>query len=607
MRKIHKKEGGNLNHKLSYVLSGLKPPETFEEKLNFRLYQLLGEKEYIQINDYPLDDLKNVYQEELLLKYLERNFSLQELTEFEECTINEMRYMLGEVDIEYFAQAYFLHYIYTIIPKHHSKSYTELMKTAHSPRGQRIARAEPRGNAKTTRYDFIYPLWCALYKIKRYIIIVSASDNLAKEFLRSVKEELEENEYILEDFGDQKTQYSSHEKRNKKGKWTENVLQLSNGCRLESQGWQSALRGKKNRSDRPDLFIVDDIEKDDSKTSETIREKMDDTFFTALVPAGSATTDIIVIGTILHIDSLLMKVLNNYRYDSQISKAIITWADRQDLWDEWKHKYTAIGINGGVAKARQQARKFYEDHQEEMLKGSEVLWKGKDSYGDYYALMEEFLELGETRFAQEKQNEPMDPTKNIFHGKLQYYTDLPSVNEFDFLVGAVDPSLGKGKNSDFSAIIWIGFHQSGFIYVLEADLKRRHPNKIILDLFSSYQRMIDLYGRSRAKGIAVESVAFQEFFKDKIKEEGARKRIYPPIKPVYPHSDKSLRIADMEPDVANGYIKFNRNHRELVKQFEYFTLELNYFDDGPDTLKMALDLGRGKGQSYFYVSGQRSN
>ncbi|AZR74811.1 hypothetical protein BBF96_03455 [Anoxybacter fermentans] len=543
------------------------------------MYRLLGKTEYNQIKDYGLEDLKDIYQEKLLYKYLLRHFTPEQLEPFYDYSIAEMRVMLAEIDIEYFAQAYFVHYIYSPIPEHHSESYRELYGIARALRGRRVARAEPRGNAKTTRYDLIFPMWCALYEVKRYIIIISASDTLAKGFLRSMKDEFEENELILQDFG------------NLRGKkWTENEIQLSNGCRIESKGWEGSIRGKKNKADRPDLIIVDDIEKDDSKTSETIRKKMEDFFFTALTPAGSAVTDIIVIGTILHSDSLLKKVLDNPRYDSKIFKAIISWADRQDLWDKWKSIYTDIGVEGGVEEAHRRAREFYEQNKEEMLKGTEVLWKGKDGYGDYYALMEELMELGETRFAQEKQNEPIDPSKNIFYGKLEFYTHLPPSEEFTQIVGAVDPSLGKKKTSDFSAIVWLGKHKSGYIYVLEADIQRRHPNKIIQDLFASYNRMVNTYGQKKIKWIAIEAVAFQEFFKDKVKEEGAKQGIYPPIKPLYPHSDKALRIASLEPDVVNGYIKFNQNHKELIKQFENFTLDLNYHDDGPDTVHMCMEL-----------------
>ncbi len=54
-----------------------------------------------------------------------------------------------------------------------------------------------------------------------------------------------------------------------------------------------------------------------------------------------------------------------------------------------------------------------------------------------------------------------------------------SDKDFEFY-GFVDPSLGKSKKSDFSAIITIAkSRSSGYMYVADADVDRRLPSAII--------------------------------------------------------------------------------------------------------------------------------
>lgn len=46
----------------------------------------------------------------------------------------------------------------------------------------------------------------------------------------------------------------------------------------------------------------------------------------------------------------------------------------------------------------------------------------------------------------------------------------------------------------------------------------------------------------------------------------------------------------MQPFVKNKWIKFNRNHKELIKQLTEFPMGAN--DDAPDGLQMAVSLAQ---------------
>jgi hypothetical protein len=96
---------------------------------------------------------------------------------------------------------------------------------------------------------------------------------------------------------------------------------------------------------------------------------------------------------------------------------------------------------------------------------------------------------GESSFGSEIQNDPIDPANCTFCEEwIEYYED----GAVDFgdkrfvFVGANDPSLGKNKDSDTSAIITLAKDtRSGYMYVLDASVERRKPDAIIEDIIES--------------------------------------------------------------------------------------------------------------------------
>ena len=105
-------------------------------------------------------------------------------------------------------------------------------------------------------------LHAALFGYKRYILLVSDTEAQAVSFLDAIKNELETNERILADFGEQP------------GKtWKTGSILLSNGCRIDAVGSGQKLRGRRNYERRPDLILCDDIENDEGVRTAEQRQK----------------------------------------------------------------------------------------------------------------------------------------------------------------------------------------------------------------------------------------------------------------------------------------------------------------------------------------------
>ena len=100
-----------------------------------------------------------------------------------------------------FGLTYFPEYFTLPVPEVHKEIYSDLKSIIESEEGIHYAAALPRGYAKTTILDFLFPLYCICFKLKRFIVIVSSSQSLADSFLANIKDELEFNELLIEDFG----------------------------------------------------------------------------------------------------------------------------------------------------------------------------------------------------------------------------------------------------------------------------------------------------------------------------------------------------------------------------------------------------------------------
>lgn len=538
------------------------------------------------------------YQHKLFKEYVLRGSDHQE----ERKKLNE-RYLSGEelmgehglrkelaaFDMSYFGRAYLPHYFIRKSPHFHEeldeiwsrgvmkgRNPLKEAKVISRMKGSRQVVAAPRGHAKSTNFTFKDSLHAVLYAYKHYILILSDSSEQAEGFLDDIKTELEDNANIIMDFGSLKGDKA----------WRTGVILTKTDIKAEAIGSGKKVRGRRHRNWRPDLIVLDDIENDENVNTPEQRKKLKNWFDKAVSKAGDTYTDIMYIGTILHYDSLLNNVLQNPRYKTRKYRAVISEAVNTKLWDEWEGIYTNLFNENH----EEDARTFYEAHEEEMLLGAEVLWEEKLSY---YDLMEIKVSEGTASFNSELQNDPIDPENATFNLEwFDYYEpELMDFKSPEFVfVAANDPSLGKNKKSDTSSIINLALStKTGYMYVVDASVERRKPDVIIDDVFEMNRRLKRDYKKGFYK-FGVEVVQFQYFFKEVMAAKSAEEGEYIPIEEIQSTVNKMLRIESLQPVIKNKYLKFNREHKTLLKQLQEFPMGKN--DDAPDGLQMAVQLAQ---------------
>jgi len=363
-------------------------------------------------------------------------------------------------DIFAFAVFFFPHLLTSEIPDFQKELYALL------PNSMRLAVASPRGHGKSTIMSVIYPLWLALFEKRKDICIISASENLAVEWLRKIKRELELNERIRDFFGDLKSD-----------KWSETHIILNNKTQVQirAKGAGGQIRGF-----RPDVVICDDIETDESVESEEQRKKLKNWLFKACLNTLLPNGQLVIIGTIIHPLSVLNDLLS--------------------VDNEWtKRKYQA-----------------YKDGKQE--EGNELwgaLWGHK-------RLQERKKEIGSWAFSAEYMNDPItDESAAIKESMIRYWKELP--NQYSCVI-AVDPAYSEEETADFKVATLVGIDQNSNRYLISY-IRTHTPlgefQDAIINMYLSNKGIIT--------GLGIPSGGTEKSFFDSFLKKCEERKITPPV------------------------------------------------------------------------------
>lgn len=487
---------------------------------------------------------------------------------------------------EFFAKTYFPHYIKAQPSLLHQHLYDDLplmLTTDAGPdrKGHRKLKIAPRGAAKSTLVSQIFTMYCGLLQKKHFIVIIMDTYAQAAMMVEAIKVELESNPRLANDF----PEFAGAGRL-----WREGEIVTRNEVMILGVGTGQKMRGRRFGPYRPDLVIMDDIENDENVLSPIYRKKQENWVERSVMKLGppDGSMDLLMIGTVLHYDSVLIRMSKKPGWVVNHFKAVIEFPHRMDLWDKWQELF--------LNTDEDQARAFYHAHAADMDEGAVVNWPQIEPL---YALMVERA-TSETAFMSEKQGEPISE-ESPFRVITFWVMKQPDLVYF----GAVDPSLGRaGTNRDPSAILVGGFNRStGVLDVVEASIVKRLPDVIISDTIAMAKRW-------RPALWFVEAVQFQEFLRTEIMKEAVKQEISLSAIPVIPTADKALRIQRLQPPISAGLIRLHTAQTTLLEQLRQWPSGAH--DDGPDALEMlwsgAIQYGGGMttGQNIL-VSGAGGN
>jgi predicted phage terminase large subunit-like protein len=408
-----------------------------------------------------------------------------------------------------------------------------------------------------------FVLYCLITEAKWYPIIVMDAFEQAAEMLEAVKAELEANPRLRGDFPEACGQ----------GKvWRAGVIVTASGRKVEAFGSAKKIRGRRHGPHRPDLAVMDDIENDENVTTPAQRDKLQKFVTKGVLNLGPPddSMDAVIIGTVLHYDSVLARFLKNPLWNRKVFKAVIQWPDRMDLWDQFEE----LLLNADTPQLGEAAAMaLYNGQKAAMDKGAQVSWP---AVRPLVKLMIKRAREGHDAFDSEQQNDPTSGEDAPFANSIRFW--VSRLKEWIFY-GACDPSMGKSAAArDPSAIGVAGWNrETGIMDVVEAAIRKRTPDRIISDTIEAQREWNCLIW-------GFEAIAFQEFVRTELVKRSAIAGVPVPARGIVPTADKELRILTLQPHMHNGLIRLHPRLITLIDQFKHYPKADH--DDGPDMVCM---------------------
>lgn len=315
---------------------------------------------------------------------------------------------------------------------------------------------------------------------------------------------------------------------------------------------EQSVRGLRHLQYRPDLIIADDVEDVNSTRNRDGRNKTYNWFKGEIIPAGDDHTKVIVIGNLLHEDSLLMRLKDSIKSGQQTGRyhsfPLISYFNvgKQRIYHiAWKGKYPNIENIHAVEKK-------VSDH---------VIWK-----------REYLLKLVPTS------------DQVIHHSWLRYYTAIPDkedrANRYRTSASGVDLAISEKETADYTAIVTadiFDFKEKMRIYIRPFPFNKR------VDFPAQRQELKNLAKRLERKPIYVEDAGYQRALVQQLKSEG----LYHVEEAKLDGKDKRSRLALTSSYIKDGVVLFPKTGcEELIAQITGFGVEKH--DDLADAFSLLV-------------------
>lgn len=393
-----------------------------------------------------------------------------------------------------FGQTYFKEHF----PSKHPTIHTDMLALMNSSSSLKAV-AFPRGHSKTTLVTFLLVLYRLLFQERKFIVIVSESEDKAKDFVIRLRDELEFNKPLIKNF--------APTGKFRTNDWSKTDFTTSTGIRVVGKGAGQSLRGLIHKDTRPDMIVLDDIETNETAGTEAIV----DFILTDVIPSANrrGIYDICYVGTIIRDMSALHRMLIN---------------------DQWTSaKYECMDENDEMIAPMLLSKQEYE-RQKKMYKSL-----GKMSI--FYA---------------ENHNNPMvaDDELTFKQDYFQYIDKEPAGCNYYLAYDPAMPPSGrtKIKKVDRSAMIVLATDANQNWYIVKVIANRDTPSE-------NRKLLINLMKKYKPNTTWMETIAAQRSMFLEIKDYMKSQFIKFPFREIYSHKgSKEGRIEQLQPLYESGRI-----------------------------------------------------
>lgn len=384
-----------------------------------------------------------------------------------------------------------------------------------------VAIAAPRNHAKSTSITHAYTLANVLFRKRKFVVLVSDTETQAVDFLREIKEELKENEDLISLF-DIDGFVTDKE--------TDIVVKFKDGdkFRIMARGAEQRVRGLKWDQIRPDLIICDDLENEELVLNKERREKFRKWFFGALLPARSRDGIVRVVGTILHMDSLLNRLMPEENHKETIKEPLRIYNfSRYASWSTVRYRAYSDDMKTLLWPTRFSADYFIKDREDRVKQGIPEI------------------------HSQEYLNYPIDERTSYFKR-----SDFLSMSDYDRdknkrYYASIDFAVSTGDRSDYTVIAVAGVDDAGVIHIEDIRRGKWDALEIIDEMFA-------VHGRYRPDLFVVERGAIEKAIGPVLKSEMFKRNVYLNLHPMTPTKDKQSRARSFQARLRGAGVRFDK-------------------------------------------------
>ena len=426
------------------------------------------------------------------------------------------------------------------IPKFHEEMWE--MCTSDTPF---VAIAAPRGHAKSTSISLSYVLACVLFRDRRFVLLVSDTESQASMFLGQIAQELSENEDIINLFHIKRDPDSGKVKFIKESA-TDIIVELEDGhkFRIIAKGSEQKLRGMLWNGSRPDLIVCDDLENDEIVMNKERREKFKRWVYGALIPCRSQHGIFRIVGTILHMDSFLEKLMPIETDKMTHREGLKLYSTRKS--SQWKSvKYAAHNSDFSL-----------------------LLWPERRTASEFQMIRQDYYDRGLADvYSQEYLNIPIDES-NTFFKKADFLPirDEDKKKKLNFYISG-DFAISEKERADYTVLIVGGMDEDGSLHIKNV-IRERMDGLAIVETMIALQRVYEPI----AWGI--EDTQITKSIGPFLNRAMIESNVFLTVMPLKPHrADKQTRARSIQARMRAGAVKFDKSaewYQELEDELMRF-------------------------------------
>jgi predicted phage terminase large subunit-like protein len=380
-----------------------------------------------------------------------------------------------------------------------------------------VAVAAPRFHAKSTAVTHCFTLASVVFRVRDHVMIVSDTEGQAVNFLGDIKREFTENEDLMEIF---------HVDRLVKDRETEFIVRFKDGheARIIAKGAEQKLRGLKWKNKRPNLIVGDDLENDEMVMNDDRRRNFKAWFNKALVPCGSSDCIIRIVGTILHLDSLLESMMPVLGHPDTVEDGLRQYSLKPRSWISYRYKA----------------------HNEDY---SLILWPEQMDEKRLKEYRQLYLDQGFPEgYSQEFLNYPIDETTAYFK-KRDFLPIRMDMEHEDFYISA-DFAISQKDYTAYTVFVVAGLTADNSLRVRDVIRVRADALEIIDNLF-------DLYVRYKPQLMFIEQENIARTLGSVINKAMEERGIFLPLELMTASQDKVKRARALQSRMRQGKVEFD--------------------------------------------------